>query len=108
MRSVGCGEVGVAGAAALGVVFDAALDGGSSSRACGAMAGMGLKDGAACAFGAGTGVEPVVSQSLGASSVGCSGKRVNGTRPELGEIAPGPAMPLFGAFHDTTSSTSAA
>lgn len=88
--------------------FSASLDDGSSCGTGVTSAGIASEDGAGCAFGAGTGVDPVVSQSLGASSVAWSGKRVSGTRPELAEGVPGPVMPLFGAFHDTTSSTSAA
>lgn len=88
--------------------FSASLDGGSSSGTGVTSADIASEDGAGCAPGPVTGVDPVVSQSLGASSVGWSGKRVSGTRPELAEVVPGPVMPLFGAFHDTTSSTSAA
>lgn len=88
--------------------FSASFDDGSSCGTGVTSAGIASEDGAGCAFGAGIGVDPVVSQSLGASSVAWSGKRVSGTRPELAEGVPGPVMPLFGAFHDTTSSTSAA
>lgn len=88
--------------------FCASLDDGSSCGTDGTSAGIPSEDGARCKFGAGTGVDPAVSQSLGEPSAGCSGKRVSGTRPELAGVASGPVMPLFGAFHDTTSSTSAA
>lgn len=88
--------------------FSASRDDGSSCGTGVTSAGIASEDGAGCAFGADTGVDPIVSRSLGASSVGWSGKRVSGTRPELAEGVPGPVMPLFGAFHDTTSSTSAA
>lgn len=88
--------------------FSASLDDGSSCGTGVTSAGIPSEDGARCKFGAGTGVDPAVSQSLGEPSAGCSGKRVSGTRPELAGVASGPVMPLFGAFHDTTSSTSAA
>ncbi len=88
--------------------FSASLDDGSSCGTGVTSAGIASEDGARCKFGAGTGVDPAVSQSLGEPSAGCSGKRVSGTRPELAGVASGPVMPLFGAFHDTTSSTSAA
>lgn len=51
------------------------------------------------------GANASASQSLGASPTGGAAGGISGTRTGLADVAP--VMPLFGAFHDTTSSTKA-
>lgn len=86
---------GVAGAPSAGV---------DGEGACGVSVAAVADDGGASGVGA-AGASASAAQSLGGSSAGSAGGAVNGTRTGLAAVAP--VMPLFGAFHDTTSSTRA-